>query len=66
MKKCLIFSGKHRKLYDTKSHSNAHRGSDDEPTQAYTKVRRGARGGDNKDMRLNATWYVESMRRADL
>jgi len=33
-------------------------GSDEEPTQAYIiKVRRGARGGDNEDVRIKATWY---------
>ena len=42
---------------DTKLHSKAHRGDDEEPTQAYTEVRRGARRGDNEGESMKATWY---------
>jgi len=46
---------------NTRLHSKAHRGSDNDPhpqagTRAYTDVRRGVRGGDNKDERMKATW----------
>jgi hypothetical protein len=37
--------------------SKAHRGGDEEPTQAYWGVRRGERQGDNKDGAKKATWY---------
>jgi len=42
---------------DTELHSKAHRGGDEEPTQAYVVVRRGVRRGDNKDGAKKATWY---------
>ena len=38
---------------NTKLHSKADRGGDEESTQAYVLVRR----GDNKDMQMKATWY---------
>jgi Ca2+-transporting ATPase len=41
----------------TESHSKAHRGGDDEPTQAYTSVRQGERRGANKNGAKKATRY---------
>jgi uncharacterized 2Fe-2S/4Fe-4S cluster protein (DUF4445 family) len=43
--------------YDTKLHSKAHRGDEEEPTQAYTEVRLGTRRGDNEGESMKATWY---------
>jgi len=42
---------------DTGLHSKAHRGGDEEPTQAYVVVRQGKRRGANKDGAKKATWY---------
>ena len=42
---------------DTKSYSKAHQGGDEEPTQAYAELRRGARRGDNEGESMKATWY---------
>jgi ATP-dependent helicase/nuclease subunit B len=54
--------------HNTKLHSKAHRGGDDEPTlpaggqaQAYTEVRRGARRGDNEGESMKAAWYQKIM-----
>ncbi|MBA4391825.1 MAG: hypothetical protein C0399_12945, partial [Syntrophus sp. (in: bacteria)] len=47
---------------NTKLHSKAHRGNDEEPTEAYTEVRRGARRGDNEDESMKATWYNMDIR----
>ena len=44
-------------MADTELHSKAHRGGDEEPTQAYSVVRQGERRGDNKDGAKKATWY---------
>ena len=42
---------------ETKLHSKAHRGGDEETTKAYSLVRRGERRGDNEDVAKKATWY---------
>lgn len=46
-------------MFDTKLHSKAHRGDEEEPTQAYTEVRRGAQRGDNEGGPMKATWYED-------
>ncbi|MGD0233031.1 MAG: hypothetical protein ABSC55_00675 [Syntrophorhabdales bacterium] len=45
----------------TKLHSNADRGGSEEPTQAYSEVRRGERRSDNEGMQMKATWYYPSI-----
>jgi iron complex transport system substrate-binding protein len=42
----------------TVSHSKAYRGVNEEPTQAYSIVRRGAQRGDNEDRQMKATPYL--------
>jgi hypothetical protein len=44
-------------MYNTEVHSKAHRGGDEEPTKAYSSVRRGERRGDNEDVAKKATRY---------
>lgn len=46
-------------MNNTKLHSKAHLGGDEEPTEAYTEVRRGTRRGDNEGESKKATWYNE-------
>jgi DNA polymerase-1 len=42
---------------DTKSQSKAYRGGEEEATQSYSTIRRGADDEANKGRRMNATWY---------
>ena len=43
--------------YNTKSHSKGYRGGEEEATQAYETIRRGADEDANKDSRMKAAWY---------
>jgi DNA polymerase-1 len=42
---------------DTKSQSKVNRGGEEEATQSYSTIRRGADDAANKGRRMNATWY---------
>ena len=44
---------------DTELHSKDHLGGDEEPTEAYSVVRRGERRGDNEDGAKKATRYKD-------
>ncbi len=50
-------------MINTKAHSKADRGGDEESTQAYIVVLRGVWRGDNKDMHMKATWYKQKENR---
>ncbi len=45
------------KMADTNLDSGGDRGSSEEPTQAYSEVRRGERRSDNDGIRMKANWY---------
>jgi hypothetical protein len=45
--------------YNTESHSKGYRGGEEEATQAYGTIRRGADEDANKDSRMKTTWYQE-------
>ncbi|MBE3142564.1 MAG: hypothetical protein IMZ61_01370, partial [Planctomycetes bacterium] len=44
-------------IFYTKSQSKVYRGGEEEATQSYSTIRRGADDETNKGRRMNATWY---------
>jgi allophanate hydrolase subunit 2 len=48
-----------KRLRHTDLHSSGDRGGTEEPTQAYSGVRRGERRSDNEGIHMKANWYKE-------